>query len=264
VRQLRFGPRVPGTDAHRRCGDWLVAELTRRGAKVDEDAFPYRDPEGRTWPLRNILGHIGPAGTGRLLFVAHWDSRPWADRDPDPARRQDPIPGASDGASGVAVLLEVARVLEGETLPRGVDILFTDGEDLGRSEHPEGFCRGTRHFAEKPLTAYWRAVVLDMVGDADLHLPVEEYSLERAPEVVDWVWERGTALAPQVFSTAMNGAVYDDHMPLLEAGLPAADVIDFDYPAWHTHADDEAAVSAASLATVARVMASLAASPAAP
>ena len=259
--QLHFGPRVPGTDAHRRCGDWLVSELQRFGARVEEDTFSYSDTLGTTWPLRNILGHLGPSGNGRLLLVAHWDTRPWADQDPDPARRNQPIPGASDGASGVAVLLEVARVLQGETLPRGVDILFADGEDLGRSGHPEGYCRGTRRFAEHSLAPYWRGVVLDLVGDADLHLRVEQYSLVRAPEVVDWIWQRGAALAPDVFSSEMNGAIFDDHIPLLDAGLPAADVIDLDYAAWHTHADDLGAVSAASLVAVARVVTSLALAP---
>jgi peptidase M28-like protein len=259
--QLGFGPRVPGTLAHRRCGDWLAAELKRYGAKVEEDTFTYTDSTGTVWPLRNILGHLGPPGNGRLLLVAHWDTRPWADEDPDPARRNEPIPGASDGASGVAVLLEVARVLQGETLPRGIDILFADGEDLGRHGHPEGYCRGTRRFAERPLASYWRGIVLDLVGDSDLHLKVEQYSLARAPEVVDWIWQRGAALAPDVFSPEMNGAIFDDHIPLLNAGLPTADVIDLEYAAWHTHADDVGAVSAASLVAVARVVASLARTP---
>jgi hypothetical protein len=168
------------------------------------------------------------------------------------------------------VLLEVARVLQGETLPRGVDILFADGEDLGTHGHPEGYCRGTRRFAALDLTPpmdtpptplYWRAIVLDLVGDIDLHLKVEQYSLARAPEVVDWIWQRGMSLSPDVFSQEMNGAIFDDHIPLLDAGLPAADVIDFDYAAWHTHADDAGAVSAASLVAVARVMVSLAHTP---
>ena len=265
--QLEFGPRVPGTESHRRCGDWLVSELKRHGAHVEEDTWSYSDTVGTTWPLRNILGHLGPVGNGRLLLVAHWDTRPWADEDPDPKRRNQPIPGASDGASGVAVLLEVARVLQGETLPRGVDILFADGEDLGRPGNPEGYCRGTRRFAESelrplmdhpPTALYWRGIVLDLVGDTDLHLKVEQYSLARAPEVVDWIWQRGVALSPDVFSQEIDGAIFDDHIPLLDAGLPAADVIDLEYGAWHTHADDLGAVSAASLVAVARVVASLA------
>ena len=259
--QVAFGPRVPGTEGHRRCGDWLVRELQRRGGRVQEDAFSYRDTTGTTWPLRNILGRFGPEGHGRLLLVAHWDTRPWADEDPDPARRNDPILGASDGASGVAVLLEVMRVLQGETLPRGVDILLTDGEDLGRPGNPEGYCQGARRFARQPLTQYWRGIVVDLVGDTDLQLRVEANSMERAPEVVDWIWARGTHLEPRIFSVSVNGAIYDDHMPLIDAGLPTADIIDLQYWAWHTHADDLPAVSAASLVAVARVLASLTRSP---
>jgi len=260
VTQLRFGPRVPGTPPHQQCGDWLVSQLKRYGATVEEDTFTYTDSTG-TWRLRNILGHLGPAGNGRLLLVAHWDTRPWGDEDPDPKRRNQPIPGASDGASGVAILLEVARLVQGETLPRGVDILFADGEDLGRHDHQEGYCRGTRRFAERSLIPYWRGIVLDMVGDSDLHLKVEQYSVLRAPDVVDWIWQRGAALSPDVFSQEIDGAIFDDHIPLLDAGLPTADVIDFDYAAWHTHADDVGAVSPTSLVAVARVVASLASNP---
>lgn len=259
--QVGFGPRVPGSEAHRLAGDWLVRQLAARGARVEEDHFEYRDPAGRVWPLRNILAHLGPEGRGRLLLVAHWDSRPWADRDPDPARRDLPIAGANDGASGVAVLLETARVLWGADIPRGVDLLFADGEDLGRSDDLDGFCRGTRRFARRGLLVYAQAVVVDMVGDADLHLPVEQYSMARAPEVVDWVWERGVRLSPEAFEYRMGPAVFDDHVPLLDAGLPAVDVIDMSYPAWHTHADNLGAVSSASLVLVARVLADLAAAP---
>jgi glutaminyl-peptide cyclotransferase len=261
ARQVAFGPRVPGTSAHRECGEWIVAELARRGARVERDPFTYTDADGRSWPLVNIVGHYGPAGEGRLLLVAHWDSRPWADQDPDSTLRDRPIPAANDGASGVAVLLEVARNLNGRELPRGVDLFFTDGEDLGHEGEPDGYCRGTRRFAGRGLGAYRRAVVLDMVGDVDLHIPVEGYSYTRAPQVVDWVWTRGLALSPEVFSTQRGNYVYDDHMPLLEAGLPAVDVIDFDYPYWHTHRDDLGAVSARSLGSVGRVVLSLAVRP---
>ncbi len=261
ARQVAFGPRVPGTPAHRACGEWLAAELRRYGARVERDAFTYTDSSGVSWPLVNIVGRYGPPGGGRLLLVAHWDSRPWADEDPDSTRRDRPIPAANDGASGVAVLLEVARNLKGRELPRGVDLFLTDGEDLGREGDPEGYCRGTRRFAAQGLEAYRRAVVLDMVGDADLQIPVEGYSYSRAPQVVDWVWSRGVALAPEVFSTRGGIYIYDDHMPLLEAGLPAVDVIDFEYPYWHTHRDDLGAVSARSLGAVGRVMLSLAVRP---
>jgi glutaminyl-peptide cyclotransferase len=256
-RQLAFGPRVPGSAAHRACADWLAGELERAGGRVERDAFTYRDPDGRVWPLENLLGRFGPEGENRLLLVAHWDTRPWADLDPDPARRDRPIPGANDGASGVAVLLEVARVFGVAPPPGGVDILFTDGEDLGRAGVPEGFARGALRFAGRGLAAYRRAVVLDMIGDADLRIPVEGYSRDQAPEVVDWVWERGRRLEPLVFTTERGPYIVDDHVPLLTAGLPSVDLIDFDYPYWHTADDDLAAVSPASLGAVGRVLLSL-------
>ncbi len=228
---------------------------------MERDAFAYRDPQGRDWPLENILGRFGPEGGDRLLLVAHWDTRPWADLDPDPARRHLPIPGANDGASGVAVLLEVARAFSQNPPAGGVDILFADGEDLGRPDDPQGFCRGTRRFAAHGVGRYRRAIVVDMVGDADLAVPIEETSLRLAPEVVDWVWERGRRLEPDVFTTRVGFSVYDDHVPLLEAGLPSVDLIDFDYPAWHTAGDDLSQVSAASLGAVGRVVLSLALDP---
>lgn len=259
--QLAFGPRVPGTDAHRACAAWLAARLAACGAKVERDAFTYRDPAGSDWPLENILGRFGPEGGARLLLVAHWDTRPWADEDADPARRLQSFPGANDGASGVAVLLELARVFSRCSPPRGVDVLFADGEDLGRPENPEGFCRGTRRFAERGVGSYERGIVLDMVGDIDLGIPIEQNSFRLAPEVVDWVWERGRRLAPEVFAAQIGPHVIDDHIPLIEAGLPTVDIIDFDYPYWHTAGDDVSRVSAASLGSVGRVVLSLAMDP---
>ena len=230
---------------------------------MELDAFEYRDPEGVSWPLQNILASFGPpGGDQRLLLVAHWDTRPWADMDPDPGLRGNPVPGANDGASGVAILLEVARVIGSLSLPQGVDILFADGEDLGQPGSNDGYCQGTRRFAGRNLSRYACAVVLDMVGDADLRLPVERYSLARAPEVLDWVWKHGMAVAPGVFVLDVGSAVYDDHMPLLAAGLPAVDIIDFEYPAWHTQRDDLTAISKESLATVGRVVLNLLLDPA--
>lgn len=261
VKQVEFGPRVPGTSAHRQCGEWIAETLSRMGGDLELESFSYQDPEGNTWPLVNIFARFGPRGGDRLLLVAHWDTRPWADEDPDPDARFEPIPGANDGASGVAVLLEIGRVFGQVELARGVDLLFVDGEDLGRPGDTSGFCQGSRHFAKQPLTMYRRAVVLDLVGDADLEFKVEAYSLRMAPEVVDWVWSRGRRLSPEAFSTEIGGAVFDDHIPFLDAGLPTVDIIDFEYPAWHTLEDDLRAVSPQSLEAVGRVVLSLALDP---
>jgi hypothetical protein len=257
VQQVEFGPRVPGDEAHRRCGDWLVATLLRLGGDVEEQEFVYLDPEGTEWPLRNVLGRFGPEGGSRLLLVAHWDSRPWADQDPDPSRHNEPVLGANDGASGVAVLLEVARHLGQETPPQGVDILFTDGEDLGTDRNQAGYCRGSLQFAQQGLDAYREAIVLDLVGGTGLQLPMEYYSVSQAPELFEKVWARGRLLSPEIFTETPGSGILDDHVPLLKAGLPAVDLIDISYPAWHTTRDDLSGVSPLSLEGVGRVMLSL-------
>jgi hypothetical protein len=261
VHQVDLGPRVPGTEAHRRCAAWIEARLRGFGLPVERDAWEAPREGGGVWPLVNLLARAGPEGDGRILFVAHWDTRPWADQDPDPARRAEPIPGANDGASGVAVLLELARCLAGTPLPRGVDFLFVDGEDLGREGDVSGFCIGSRRFAAREAARYWRVVVVDMVGDRDLEIPIEPISAERAPEAVDWVWTRAAAIAPHVFTTRVGRPVYDDHVPFLDAGVHAVDVIDFEYPPWHTLADDLRAVDARSLGSVGRVLLDLARNP---
>ena len=258
VSQVAFGPRVPGTPEHRACADWLAERLVAAGGTVTRDRFRYTVGRGTVWELENLLGRFGPEGGGRLLLLAHWDTRPWADKDPDPAKRNLPIPGANDGASGVAVLLEASRHLAEVGLPRGVDLLFVDGEDLGTEDDPEGYCRGSRRFASLGLGDYSAAIVLDMVGDAGLRIPVEPYSVAGAPELVDRVWSRAERLGVRAFSRDLGPPVFDDHVPLLEAGLPAIDLIDFDYPPWHTLADDATAVDRRSLEAVGRVVLSLA------
>lgn len=262
VRQVEFGPRVPGTQAHLECRDWLAATLARMGGEVEVHPFSYRDPQGTEWPLFNVFARFGPPGGNRLLLFAHWDSRPWADEDPDPARRSEPVLGANDGASGVAVLLEVARHLAASDLPRGVDILFTDGEDLGTADNFDGFLRGAKEFAAtRDLTVYRRGILLDMVGGVGLRLGVEGNSVQRAPEVVDWVWKRGVELSPEAFTYSPGVTLYDDHMALLDAGLPCVDVVDFNFPGWHTVHDDLRGVDRLSLESVGRVVLSLARHP---
>ena len=254
--QMEFGPRVPGSPGHAATARWIQDTLARHGAVVTTQEFVHEDQRGDRWPLVNILGAFG--GEGRpLLLVAHWDTRPWADHDPEPKNRNKPVPGANDGASGVAVLLEIARHLDGADLPRPVHVLLVDGEDLGLLDKPETYCQGSRYFARNLPTQYHAALVLDMVGDADLSLPVEYYSLAQAPEVVDWVWTRGERLAPEIFSRRLQAPVVDDHLPLQEAGIPAINIIDFDYWAWHTLADTMSQVSAASLGAVGGVVLSL-------
>ena len=250
--QVEFGSRVPGTPAHEACGNWLAQELRRHGGVVQDDRWSHADSLNRVWPLRNIWASFGPQQGSRILLLAHWDCRPWADSDPDPAKRGEPVLGANDAASGVAVLLEIARNLGRNAIPKGVDILFVDGEDMGAHDQPETFCIGSRRFASRMPAAYDMGILLDMVGDVDLRIPVDPYSYIHAPEVVDRVWRLGEAMSPGIFVREYGSPVIDDHIPLNEAGVPTIDLIDFEYPAWHTVHDNLSQVSSSSLAAVGR------------
>jgi glutaminyl-peptide cyclotransferase len=257
-RQVEAGPRIPGTPGHRVVRDWIAAELTRLGARVESQSFT-DSTLGRPLELVNVIGHFGPAGApgARLIALcAHYDTRPWCDMDPDTARRDDPLPGANDAGSGVAVLLEVAELMSRRAPAVAVDLVFFDGEDMGREGHPEEYSLGARGYARrlgemKPSAAF----VFDMVGDRDLGIHPEVQSAHRATNLVDQVLEAARATGARGFHEAPRFYVSDDHVPLLEAGVPAVDIIDFEYEAWHTHRDLPDQVSAASLAEVARVAA---------
>ena len=260
VHQVEAGPRVPGSAAHARILDWLTGELARLGGRVERQSF-VDSTLGRPLALTNVIARFGPGARGspaapRVVLCAHWDSRPWADQDPDSAYRGRPVPGANDGASGVAVLLEVAELMSRRPPPVGVDLVFFDGEDQGRASEPEGFCLGARHYAarlaatgEKPLAAF----LFDMVGDRDLEIYPEVQSDEQATNLVALVLDGARATGARAFKPGPRYSITDDHIPLLEAGIPAVDIIDFDYPAWHTHRDLPDQTSPASLAQVAGV-----------
>ncbi len=266
VLQVAAGPRVPGTAAHERILGWIAAEVTRLGGQVERQTF-VDTTLGRRLVLTNVIarfgpgagpGPRGPAGPPWIALLAHWDSRATADQDPDPAYRRQPVPGANDGASGVAVLLEVAELMHRRPPPLGVDLVFLDGEDQGRASEGGEFCLGAREYARRLAASSSRpraAILFDMVGDRDLEIHPEVQSAERAANVVALVLEAARATHASHFKPEPRYAVTDDHIPLLEAGIPAVDVIDFDYPAWHTHRDLPDQTSAASLAEVARVAA---------
>jgi Zn-dependent M28 family amino/carboxypeptidase len=210
--------------------------------------------------LTNVIARFGPSGGSRIVLCAHWDTRPFCDQDPDSSHRLDPVPGANDGGSGVAVLLEVAELMKVKPPPVGVDLVFFDGEDQGQATHSEEFSLGARAYATRlsqgpaegrPIAAF----LFDMVGDHDLGIYPEVGSSERAANLVDLVNEAARATRAGHFHTEPRYRLTDDHTRLLDAGIPAVDIIDFDYPAWHTHLDRIDQVSAASLAEVAGVAA---------
>jgi hypothetical protein len=255
VHQVDAGPRIPGTPGHDAIRDWIAAELTRLGARVDRQSF-VDSSLGRRMALTNVIGHFaGRGGTGRtLVLCAHYDTRPWCDQDPDPAYHDRPMPGANDAGSGVAVLLEVAEMLSRQPAPVGVDLVFFDGEDQGRATQPEEFSLGARGYAARlPNPRPAAAFLFDMVGDKDLDIHPERNSIEAAANLVQMVLDGAHATGARGFYSAPRHTLTDDHIPLLEAGLPTVDIIDFDYDAWHTHRDLPDQVSAASLAEVSRV-----------
>ena len=258
TRQVEAGPRIPGTPGHAVVRDWIAAELTRLGGRVERQSF-IDTTLGRPLPLVNLIGHFGPpaaSGARRIVLCAHYDTRPWCDQDPDSARRGDPLPGANDGGSGVAVLLEVAELMSRRSPRVAVDLVFFDGEDQGRAEHAGEFSLGAAGYArrlgeDRPTAAF----LFDMVGDRDLAIHPEQRSAAQAANLVDMVLDGARATGARGFHRPVRYQITDDHVPLLDAGVPAVDIIDFDYPAWHTHRDLPDQLSAASLAEVARVAA---------
>lgn len=258
--QVAAGPRVPNTQAHRVIGDWLVAELRARADTVEVQEFTHVTLSGDTLRLRNIIARFRPADPNRVLYVSHWDSRPIAEHDPNPSNRNRPVAGANDGASSTALLLGVADALHRRPPAVGVDLLFTDGEDYGEDFAGPDVLLGARHFARN-LPAGYRplfGVVWDMVGAPDQQFRREGYSLERAPEVVERVWSRARELGlGRWFPNSELGAVTDDHVPLLEAGLRVVNVIGYPYEYHHTAADTPDKVSAEALARVGRLALSL-------
>ncbi len=254
--QCAFGPRNPGSEGHTMCGKWLSEQLKSKGGEIILQTFIGYDPHaGQKRQLTNIVARFGDQEKQPLMLCAHWDSRPVADRDPDPLKTNQPIPGANDGASGVAVLLEIARVVSENPPDKAILIVLFDGEDLGRETHPEEYAQGARYWALHPVPELpSEAILLDMVGDADLELPIEWYSGKRAPTLQRALWEIASEIGATTFVDRQGPAIEDDHVPLLKAGISSVDIIDFDYPYWHTLDDTPDKCSAASLGQVGKVL----------
>lgn len=237
--QVGFGPRVAGTPGHQQQLEWMTQYLRERADTVILQPFTHtHSVTQKQLAMTNVLARFNPAATERVLLAAHWDTRPTADEESDPAARDQPISGANDGASGTAVLLEIANVLKQQRPEIGVDILLLDGEDYGPSG-PDMYL-GAKHFAAnagsyRPLYG----VLIDMVGDRDPRFGIEDNSDRMAPEVVQRVWNLAEALGyGDVFVRTNIGAIEDDHVPLNQAGIRTANIIDCcEYP-WHTSQDN--------------------------
>lgn len=247
--QCLIGPRYPGSPGHDECKKYLLDKLSRYTNLIKMQDFTYRDETlQKDLKLTNIIASFYSEKKERVLLCAHWDTRPFADQDPDSTLRSLPILGANDGASGVAILLEIARMVSLKEPRRGVDLIFFDGEDWGPESDLDKFCLGSKYFA-KNKGDYQPdfGILLDMVGDKNLQLYKEAHSFIYAQSVLNLVWERAKKLGFSCFMDSIKYFVYDDHIPLLEAGIPCIDIIDFDYPWFHTISDTPDKCSPASL-----------------
>ena len=237
--QMDMGPRTMNSPAHAKVVNWILASLQSAGWTAE-----FRDAEKGAVKIRNILGRRGQGGPW-IILGAHYDSRLLADQDSDPKKRTQPVPGANDGASGVAVLLELARALP-KDLAKRVELLFIDAEDNGDILGWE-WIMGSAAFAAQLQGRPDAVVIVDMIGDADLNIYREGYSNRR---LTDEIWQTAARLKYTQFIDEPKYQMEDDHIPFLERGIPAVDIIDFDYPFWHTSADTYDKVSAGSLKAV--------------
>ena len=254
-KQCDFGPRVMNSTAHEQCGVWIADMFKRFGCKVTEQKTTLKGWDGKALKCTNIIASYNPEAEKRILVCAHWDSRPWADNDPDKANHHKPVMGANDGASGVAVMLELARILnQDKQLGIGVDFVCFDAEDYGTpywtTDDEKSWALGAQYWAEQARGKYKAdfGILLDMVGGQGATFYEEAMSKKYAQDIVDKVWDAArTAGFGSMFSKTDGGAITDDHIPVNEkAGIPTIDIIPY-YPdcqqssfgpTWHTVADD--------------------------
>jgi glutaminyl-peptide cyclotransferase len=261
-KQVDFGPRVPGTPKHKACADWLANQLRRHTDTLIVQSDKVTAYNGKTLPMYNIIGSFNPQATNRVLLCAHWDTRPFADQDDE--RSTEPILGANDGASGVGILLEIARQLNLQSPNLGVDIVLFDVEDYGKSEVEDSYCLGSQYWAKKPHTPNYKAqygILLDMVGAGDAVFPKEQFSLAFAPDIVHKVWHTAAELGfDSYFASSIGGTITDDHFYVNKlAHIPTIDIIHYTPEGtfgkyWHTHDDNMSAVNKNTLDAVGTVL----------
>lgn len=263
--QVEFGPRVPGTEAHRRCGDYIASKLRGYGADVTVTDTVFVAIDGKSTPVRNIMGRFRPEAKRSVMLLAHYDTRPWADRDANPSNHSLPIDGANDGGSGVAVMLEIARNISGIPADLGIDMLFVDAEDAGSYAEDATWCIGSQAWASYRNPADRCpsfAILLDMVGGKDAVFHREYFSELSAKGINDRVWAAARALGyGSRFVDAMGGAINDDHLNIQAAGIPAIDIIESYNPStegfnptWHTLDDNLSNIAPTTMAIVGRVV----------
>ncbi len=266
--QLAFGNRIPGSKGWEQCAAWFEAQLQRWCDTVIVQPFNAKLWDGSNVPGRNIIGSLNPMASKRVLLAAHWDSRMWADHDPDDANRRNPVPGANDGASGAAVLLEMARTMSQMPPSVGVDFILFDVEDQGQPEWADTYedntwCKGSQYWAQNRHIPYYTAVygvLFDMVGTTQPRFTKEQVSRHYAPGLTDKLWNTAAALGySNIFVNQTTDPILDDHLYVNQiAGIPMADIVQNSpttsfFSHWHTTTDNLDNVSAESLRIVATV-----------
>lgn len=254
--QCAFGPRVTGSDAARLCGDYIAARFKALGAEVEEQTTDVTIWDGTKLPARNIIARINPSNPDRILLCAHWDCRPWADNDEDEANHHTPILAANDAASGVAVMLEICRLLQEKPVQVGIDLICFDAEDLGTPQWAEDrlgssdtWCLGSRFWAQRAKAGGYKArfgILLDMVGGRGATFSREGISMQVAQPIVNLVWQLAGQIGYRQFFPLTDGSyITDDHVNVNEiAGIPCIDIIPYYRegpssfgPTWHTIKD---------------------------
>jgi len=249
--QVDFGPRIPGTTAHQKCADYLVAKLKSFGADVTVQGEQTKTYDGKSFQLKNIVAAFSPDKKNRVLVTAHWDARPFSDQDTDPANHTKPFDAANDGASGVAVILEMARQIQQKQPNVGVDFILWDLEDYGKAndETPDEttWCLGSQYWAKKAIASGYKALYginLDMVGGGNAQFTQDEISRQAAPNVANQVWDTGNEIGyASYFTKIPSGKLVDDHFWMNKAGVPSIDIIHYNdnsgfYINWHTQLDN--------------------------
>jgi len=260
-KQVAFGPRVPGSPEQLVCRDWLIEQSKLYADTVIVQPFKaYRPDNKQTVDAYNIIARFNSENPKRVMLSTHWDTRPISDKDF--VYYNTPVPGANDGASGTAVLLELMKHIKKINTNIGVDIVFWDAEDMGLAGSGQYFCQGSDYYAENPLLPLpEKGILIDMIGDSDLKLPIEANSMQYAPELVAEVWNIAGELGyGKIFQKVIGLDIYDDHVPLnIKAGIPTIDIIDFHYHykgknIWHTPRDLPAHCSPQSLKCIGDVL----------
>lgn len=268
--QVAFGPREPNTDAHKKCGDYMVATLQRFGAEVTEQRVQLKAYNNTILDARNIIGSFNPEQKTRIFLCAHWDSRPYSDNDTDAANYHTPVQGANDGASGVGVLLELARLMQQVPPTIGVDIILFDAEDYGRpsfdksADIGDSFCLGSQYWSRNPHKEGYKpkyGILLDMVGGKNPTFLQEYFSMLYAPDVVKMVWKKAHQLGYQDYFISQPGnPVIDDHYYINKiANIPCIDIIHYSnqtgfVDTWHTIYDTMENIDKTTLGVVGRVV----------